>query len=109
MVFFQIFTPVIYRLNNPSGSMKLTFTSAFLFLIYTHATAQNGTADAILKKIRQSKEDTNKVLAYIEYGQFMENENLDSAGKYYLLAGKLSDKLRYATGRFKFRSNYTYI
>ncbi|WP_439585461.1 tetratricopeptide repeat-containing sensor histidine kinase [Dyadobacter bucti] len=89
--------------------MKLILGVAFLSFICTQVTAQNGNADAILKKIRQSKEDTNRVLAYIEYGQLLENENLDSAGKYYLLAGKLSDKLGYPTGKFKFRSNYTYI
>ncbi|MCF0039000.1 tetratricopeptide repeat-containing sensor histidine kinase [Dyadobacter fanqingshengii] len=87
--------------------MKLVYTTALLFFLYTHASAQS--ADAILKKIRESKEDTNRVLAYIEYGQLLENQNLDSAGKYYLKAEALSQKLDYNMGKFKFRSNYTYI
>ncbi|SKB61437.1 tetratricopeptide repeat-containing sensor histidine kinase [Dyadobacter psychrophilus] len=87
--------------------MKLVYKTALLFFLYVHASAQN--ADAILKKIRESKEDTNRVLAYIEYGQLLENQNLDSAGKYYLKAEALSQKLNYGIGKFKFRSNYTYI
>lgn len=87
--------------------MKLVYTTALLFFLYAHASAQS--ADAILKKIRESKEDTNRVLAYIEYGQLLENQNLDSAGKYYLKAEALSQKLDYNMGKFKFRSNYTYI
>ncbi|MCF0052974.1 sensor histidine kinase [Dyadobacter sp. LJ53] len=87
--------------------MKLIYRTALLIFIYAHASAQSG--DAILKKIRESKEDTNRVLAYIEYGNLLENQNLDSAGKYYLKAEALSQKLNYPTGKFKFRSNYTYI
>ncbi|MCF2501437.1 tetratricopeptide repeat-containing sensor histidine kinase [Dyadobacter chenhuakuii] len=89
--------------------MKSVFTTALFILIYAHASAQSGDANAILKKIRESKEDTNRVLAYIEYGNLLENQNIDSAGKYYLKAEALSQKLDYNIGKFKFRSNYTYI
>jgi signal transduction histidine kinase len=89
--------------------MKAVYIAAFLLFLYAHAAAQSGDANAILKKIKESKEDTNRVLAYIEYGQWLENQNLDSAGKYYLKAEALSQKLDYDLGKFKFRSNYTYI
>jgi two-component system NarL family sensor kinase len=89
--------------------MKLFFKTILLVLLYVNASAQNGDVNAILKRIRTSKEDTNRVLAYIEYGQMLENQNLDSAAKYYLKADALSNKLGYLAGRFKFRSNYTYI
>ncbi|WP_229207873.1 tetratricopeptide repeat-containing sensor histidine kinase [Dyadobacter beijingensis] len=78
-------------------------------LLYNQAFAQNPDPAAILKRIQQSRQDTNRVLAYIEYGQYLENQNLDSAGKYYLKADALSEQLNYDLGRFKFRSNYTYI
>jgi len=87
--------------------MRFVYKTALLLFLFAHASAQSG--DAILKKIRESKEDTNRVLAYIEYGQLLENQNLDSAGKYYLKAEALSQKLNYGIGKFKFRSNYTYI
>jgi two-component system NarL family sensor kinase len=89
--------------------MKLFLRTVFFVLLYINASAQNADVNAILKRIRTSKEDSNKVLAYIEYGQYLENQNLDSAAKYYLKANDLSEKLDYLTGKFKFRSNYTYI
>lgn len=89
--------------------MKLILTITFFTFLIPKISAQNTDINSILKRIRESKEDTNRVLAYVEYGQFLENENLDSAGKYYQKAGQLSDKLNYDTGKFKFRSNYTYI
>lgn len=89
--------------------MKVVLKTALFIFVYAQAIAQNGDANAILKKIRECKEDTNRVLAYIEYGQLLENNNLDSAGKYYLKAEALSQKSNYDLGKFKFRSNYTYI
>ncbi|KAA0991201.1 tetratricopeptide repeat-containing sensor histidine kinase [Dyadobacter aurulentus] len=89
--------------------MKSVLKAAFFILLCLDAAAQNSDKNAILKRIQSSKQDTNLVLAYIEYGQFYENENLDSAGKYYLRARDLSKKLRYPTGNFKFITNYTYI
>jgi signal transduction histidine kinase len=89
--------------------MNFFLRISLLVLLYASASAQSVDVNAILKRIQASKEDTNRVLAYIEYGQYHENQNLDSAAKYYLKAGALSDKLNYLTGKFKFRSNYTYI
>lgn len=89
--------------------MKLFLTVVFLVFLNTLVTAQNTDVKGILKRIQTSKQDTNRVLAYIEYGQYLENHNLDSAGKYYLKAESLSEQLDYMTGKFKFRSNYTYI
>nr|WP_295927148.1 sensor histidine kinase [uncultured Dyadobacter sp.] len=89
--------------------MKLIFRTIFLFILHTQLFAQGTDPNAILERIRKSKQDTNRVLAYIEYGQYLENQNLDSAAKYYLKADVLSEKLDYQLGKFKFRSNYTYI
>ncbi|MBO9615442.1 MAG: sensor histidine kinase [Dyadobacter sp.] len=89
--------------------MKLYLRTIFIVLLCTRALAQSPDPNAILKRIQTSKQDTNRVLAYIEYGQYLENQNLDSAAKYYLKADALSEQLNYDTGRFKFRSNYTYI
>lgn len=89
--------------------MKLIFRTIFLLFLHTQLFAQATDPNAILERIRKSKQDTNRVLAYIEYGQYLENQNLDSAAKYYLKADVLSEKLDYQLGKFKFRSNYTYI
>ncbi|WP_215239548.1 tetratricopeptide repeat-containing sensor histidine kinase [Dyadobacter helix] len=89
--------------------MQLVIKVLFSLLIVTETFAQNKDVNEILKKIGESRQDTNLVLSYIEYGQFLENKNLDSAAKYYLKASELSEKLNYDTGRFKFRSNYTYV
>ncbi|MHA4736511.1 tetratricopeptide repeat-containing sensor histidine kinase [Dyadobacter sp. MSC1_007] len=89
--------------------MKLFLITVFSVLLNTLVAAQNTDVNAILKRIQTSKQDTNLVLAYIEYGQYFENHNLDSAGKYYLKAKALSERLDYEIGKFKFRSNYTYI
>ncbi|WP_229253682.1 MICOS complex subunit MIC60 [Dyadobacter sp. NIV53] len=89
--------------------MKTGFKIAFIVLLILPAFAQNKEEYTLLKNISRSKEDTNRVLAYIEYGRFLENGNLDSAAKYYLKASALSNKLNYDNGKFKFISNYTYI
>ncbi|QRR02182.1 tetratricopeptide repeat-containing sensor histidine kinase [Dyadobacter sandarakinus] len=87
--------------------MKKYSCVALMTLLCLYADAQE--MEDALKRTRQGKEDTNRVLAYIEYGQLLENENLDSAAHYYQRANALSEKLDYATGKFKYRSNYTYI
>lgn len=93
--------------------MKSVLYSVFLLFVgihmYGQTTLPNADRTAVLKQMQQSKADTNRVLAYIKYGQLLEGENLDSAGKYYLLAGALSDRINFAPGKIKFRTNYTYI
>ena len=89
--------------------MKLVLIVIIFSLFGIESFAQDPEAAELLKKIRESKADTNRVLAYIEYGRYLEYHNLDSAGKYYQKAGALSNKLNYDTGRFKFRANYTYV
>ncbi|MCE6988270.1 sensor histidine kinase [Dyadobacter sp. CY323] len=89
--------------------MNSLFKIFFFVPIALNVSAQNRDVTAILQKIQTSKQDTNRVLAYIEYGNYLENQNLDSAANYYLKAETLSEKLNYATGKFKFRTNYTYI
>ncbi|TLV00690.1 tetratricopeptide repeat-containing sensor histidine kinase [Dyadobacter luticola] len=89
--------------------MKFVLKTALCILLSLPVSAQNSDVKAVLQKIKTSKQDTNRVLAYIEYGNILENQNLDSAASYYLKAESLSEKLNYPNGRFKFRSNYTYI
>jgi two-component system NarL family sensor kinase len=93
--------------------MKSVLSSIFLLFIGIDIQAQttlpNVDRTAVLRQIQQSKADSNRVLAYIKYGQLWEGENLDSAGKYYIKAGALSDKVNYAPGKIRFRTNYTYI
>lgn len=65
--------------------------------------------DSLLGKLPGAKEDTSKVLLYIEIGNIYELDNPPKAGEYYLLAGALSERLHYKRGMIKFISNYTGI
>lgn len=72
------------------------------------AFAQKG-LDSLLGKLPGAKEDTSKVLLYIEIGNTYELDNPSKAGEYYLLAGTLSKRLHYKKGMIKFIANYTGI
>ncbi|WP_031528605.1 tetratricopeptide repeat-containing sensor histidine kinase [Dyadobacter crusticola] len=89
--------------------MKFIAQALCLLLICFHVSAQDSDVQTIRRRLQAARQDTSMVLAYIDYGQHVENQNLDSAAKYYLKAGALSDKLGYAAGKFKFRTYYTYI
>lgn len=65
--------------------------------------------DSLLKALRIAKDDTNKVLLYINTGQQYENNQPDSAAYYYTEAKRLSEKLNYTVGILKYISNITYI
>ena len=69
--------------------------------------AQLSTLDSLLSRLPQAKEDTSKVLLYINIGNEYEFNSPDTAGRYYLLAGDLSKRLHYKLGIIKFISNYT--
>lgn len=71
--------------------------------------AQQLNLDSLLKQLPITKEDTSKVLLYIEIGNAYEYDNPQAAEKYYLLAGDLSKRLQYKKGIIKFISNYTQI
>jgi two-component system NarL family sensor kinase len=72
------------------------------------ANAQNATdIDSLLRLLPAQKEDTGKVLLYIDIGNAYEHNNPDAAASYYRLAGQLSEKLHYNRGTVKYISNYT--
>src|SRR5689334_19967022 len=65
--------------------------------------------DSLLQVLRLTKEDTNRVLLFINVGQQYENNQPDSAAYYYTQAKLLSEKLNYTIGVIKYISNITYI
>ena len=69
----------------------------------------DATKDSLLKVLSVAKEDTNKVLALITTGQYVEYNNLEEAKNYYLQANRLSEKLKYTMGVLKYYSNYTAV
>ncbi|SMC42224.1 tetratricopeptide repeat-containing sensor histidine kinase [Pedobacter africanus] len=65
--------------------------------------------DSLLRLLPAAKEDTAKVLLYLDIGNAYEMNDVKTAQKYYLLAGNLSKRLNYKRGTLKFISNYTGI
>ncbi|MGC4035664.1 MAG: tetratricopeptide repeat protein [Chitinophagaceae bacterium] len=65
--------------------------------------------DSLRKVLASAKDDTAKVLLYINVGQQYENNLPDSAIYYYKKANELSEKLNYIVGVIKYVSNITYV
>lgn len=65
--------------------------------------------DSLLLLLPTAKEDTGKVQLLLDIGFQYEGSDLQTAGKYYLMAGDLSEKLNYRQGIIKFIANYTYL
>ncbi len=65
--------------------------------------------DSLLNLLSKAKEDTNKVLLYIDIGNQYEQNDPQKAAIFYLQAGNLSKNLNYKRGIIKFISNYTGI
>ncbi len=82
----------------------------FLLLPVKSLYAQtDASKDSLLKVLSLAKEDTNKVLALITTGQYVEYNNLEEAKNYYLQARRLSEKMNYTLGILKYHSNYTAV
>jgi len=89
--------------------MKKYLLITTLLFLQVISFAQQRIADSLLNVLPHAKEDTNKVLLYIDIGNAYEYEDPNTAGTYYLLAGNLSKKLNYKRGIVKYISNYTGI
>lgn len=86
------------------------YTCFCFFIIGFHTHGQElMNKDSLLKVLQTAKEDTNKVLTYINTGQQYENNQPDSAVYYYTQARLLSEKLNYTVGVIKYISNVTYV
>ncbi len=62
-------------------------------------------ADSLLQIIRQTPDDTTKVMLYYQYGELFENTNPDSALWYFDLARKKAQDLNYLKGQAAYASN----
>ncbi len=65
--------------------------------------------DSLLKLVPRAKEDTNKVLLYINIGQQYESNHPELAKQYYREAGALSKAVNYPAGIIKYINNYTFV
>ncbi len=88
--------------------MKKYVVSALIIFPFV-AYAQSANLDSLLIVLSKAKEDSSKVLLYIDIGNAYEYDNPKKAGEYYQLAGALSRRLDYKVGIIKYISNYTGI
>ncbi|MCO5239912.1 MAG: sensor histidine kinase [Chitinophagaceae bacterium] len=65
--------------------------------------------DSLLRLLPDTREDTSKVWLLINIGNQYEWDDPETAAKYYLDAGELSEKLEYKQGTIKFIANYSYL
>ncbi|HTJ50068.1 MAG TPA: ATP-binding protein [Cyclobacteriaceae bacterium] len=90
--------------------MKKLLLILFICLIHLAGLAQTTiNKDSLLKLLPAAKEDTAAVWLYINIGNEYELDDPQTAARYYLRAGQLSERLHYKRGRIKFISNYTSI
>lgn len=87
--------------------LALVFLAGFISVVAQAQDVKN--KDSLVRLLPKAKEDTAKVLLYLEIGNAYELDDARSAQKYYLLAGDLSKRLNYKRGTLKFISNYTGI
>ncbi len=79
------------------------------FLLGIKLFGQNSKLDSLLKILPKSKADTNLVNLYLRIGdEYVENRPSD-AKDYYKKAEKLSTKIDFQKGLFKFITSYVYI
>ncbi len=84
--------------------------AVILLLVFSkNIFAQQSAIDSLLSLLPNAKEDSAKVLLYINIGNEYEGDNPETAGQYYLKAGALSQKLGYKEGIFKYISNYSFL
>jgi two-component system, NarL family, sensor kinase len=62
-------------------------------------------SDSLLRIIKQSSDDTARVMLYYQYGELFESSNPDSALWYYDLARTRSKELKYQKGQAAYASN----
>ena len=89
-------------------SKPLLTTLGLLLLIVKAAFPQADTKATLLNKVSHAA-DTALVNAYIDYGNWWEATNMDSAAAYYQRAGKLATSLEDAEGQLRYYANYTYV
>ncbi|SDD70673.1 sensor histidine kinase [Niabella drilacis] len=88
---------------------KLSLILIALLTVFTGWSQSAMNKDSLLKVLKTAKDDTARVLLYIDIGYQYEQDDPSTAGQYYLMAGELSQRLHYKTGTIKFLTNYTGI
>ncbi|MDX1956320.1 MAG: tetratricopeptide repeat protein [Chitinophagaceae bacterium] len=65
--------------------------------------------DSLLRLLPAAREDTNKVILYINIGQQYEGNDPETAKAYYRKSRDLSQKIGYKLGEIRFITNYTFV
>ena len=79
-----------------------------LFFTPTHAQVLMN-KDSLLKLIKSTEENIDKVELYINAGQQFETNDPETAKQYYRMANVLSHKINYKLGQIKYITNYTFV
>ena len=79
-----------------------------LFFTPTHAQVLMN-KDSLLKLIKSTEENIDKVELYINAGQQFETNEPETAKHYYRMANVLSHKINYKLGQIKYITNYTFV
>ena len=80
------------------------------FLVVMNGMAQSSSnKDSLARILLAAKEDTDKVILYLNVGEPFENSDPETAKKYYRQALALSKKLGYKAGELKYASYYSSV
>lgn len=80
------------------------------FLVVMNGMAQlSSNKDSLARILLAAKEDTDKVILYLNVGEPFENSDPETAKKYYRQALALSKKLGYKAGELKYASYYSSV
>jgi len=86
------------------------FILFILTLFFTPTNAQVlMNKDSLLKLIKSTEENIDKVELYINAGQQFETNEPETAKQYYRMANVLSHKINYKRGQIKYITNYTFV
>lgn len=89
---------------------KLNSIVTLTVLLCTAAIAQTPmNLDSLLQLLPKTKNDSAKVLLYINIGQQYEGAEPNTAKQYYRMAGTLAKKINFPLGVIKYITNYTYL
>ncbi len=91
-------------------NMKRHSILLFLLLLLNQLNGQElMNKDSLLQLLPSAREDSNKVILYIQLGQQFEMQEPERAKYYYRSAGELSQKIGYRPGVIRYIMNYTFV
>ena len=90
-------------------TMRLTFTIIFLLSGLWAVAQEVLNKDSLLRLLASAREDSLKVVLYVDIGQQYETNEPEKAKQYYRQAKVLSEKINWPRGVVKYATNYTFV